>query len=69
VILRCSDQVLTVRMSTLRGPGIHPVVVAGLQELHASFARHDSIAAHDSMFRFVLAAESAYAALKATSAQ
>ena len=56
-------------MSTLRGPGIHPVVVAGLQELQASFARHDSVAAHDSMFRFVLAAESAYAALKATSAQ
>lgn len=66
VILRCSDQVLTVRMSTLRGPAIHPVVVSGLQELYASFARRDSVGAHDSMYRFVLAAESAYAALRAT---
>lgn len=69
VIMRCSDQVLTVRMSTLRGPGIPPVVVAGLKELYASFARHDSVAAHDSMLRFVLAAESAYAALGDTSEQ
>ncbi|MCW5238670.1 GntR family transcriptional regulator [Verminephrobacter eiseniae] len=67
MIMRCSDQVLTVRMSTLRGSGIHPVVVAGLQELYTSFARHDSVAAHDSMLRFVLAAESAYAALSETS--
>lgn len=67
VVTNCSDQVLTVRMSTLRGPEIHPVVVAGLQDLYASFARHDSVAAHDSMHRFVLAAESAYTALRETS--
>lgn len=69
VVTRCSDQVLTVRMSTLREPEIHPIVVARLQELYASFARHDPIAAHDSMVRFVLAAESAYAALHKKSKQ
>lgn len=69
VIMRCSDQVLTVRLSTLRGPEIHPIVIAGLQELYASFARHDSVAAHDSMYRFVMAAESAYAALHEKSKQ
>ena len=34
VITRCADQVLSVRMSTLRDPAIQVVVVAGLQELH-----------------------------------
>ncbi|MEH2560235.1 DNA-binding GntR family transcriptional regulator [Bradyrhizobium algeriense] len=63
VITRCADQVLTVRMSTLRDPAIQVIVVAGLQELHAAFARHDSVAAHDSMVRFVFAAERGYAAL------
>ncbi|SCK12546.1 transcriptional regulator, GntR family [Variovorax sp. HW608] len=69
VVMRCADQVLTVRMSTLRGPEMHPVVVARLQELYESFARHDSVAAHDSMYRFVLAAESAYAAQREKSKQ
>lgn len=64
VITRCADQVLTVRMGTLRDPAIQPVVVAGLQELHAAFARHDSVAAHDGMVRFVHAAERAYADLE-----
>jgi len=63
VITRCADQVLTVRMSTLRDPAIQVVVVAGLQELHTAFARHDSVAAHDSMVRFVFAAERSYDAL------
>jgi hypothetical protein len=39
------------------------VVVAGLQELHTALARHDSVAAHDSMVRFVFAAERSYDAL------
>jgi DNA-binding GntR family transcriptional regulator len=69
VIMRCSDQVLTVRMSTLRGSQIHPIVVGGLQELHTSFARRDSVAAHDNMYRFVLAAESAYASLRQSGRQ
>ena len=62
VIMRCTDQVLTVRQATLRDPAIQPIVVGGLKELHAAFARHDCIAAHDSMARFVLAAERAYIA-------
>ena len=69
VITRCADQVLTVRMSTLRDPAIQVVVVAGLQELHAAFARHDSVAAHDSMVRFVLAAERSYDALASASVE
>jgi len=62
MITRCSDQVLTVRITTLRDPAVQPVAVAGLEELHSTFARHDSVAAHDSMVRFVLAAERSYAA-------
>lgn len=59
-ILRYTDQILTVRHSTLRDPAIQPVVVAGLEEQYQAFSRHDSTGAHDAMLRFVLAAERAY---------
>ncbi|MDB5859681.1 MAG: transcriptional regulator, GntR family [Ramlibacter sp.] len=68
VITRCADQVLTVRITTLSDPAVQPVVVAGLQEMHGAFARHDSVAAHDSTVRFVLAAERSYAAAAAAAA-
>jgi hypothetical protein len=44
-------------------------VLAGLEELYACFARHDPVGAHDSMVRFVLAAERAYASLEAGDAR
>lgn len=59
-ISRYTDQILAVRHSTLRDPAIHQVVVAGLEDQYRAFARHDSVAAHDAMYRFVLAAEQAY---------
>jgi DNA-binding GntR family transcriptional regulator len=55
-----ADQILVVRLGTLRDAAVQPVVVAGLEELYRAFSRHDSIAAHDSMVRFVLAAERSY---------
>ena len=59
-ILRYTDQILSVRHSSLRDPAIQPVVVAGLEEQYQAFSRHDSTSAHDAMLRFVLAAERAY---------
>lgn len=63
-ISRYSDQILNVRHSTLRDPAIQSVAVAGLEELHQCFSRHDSVGAHDSMVRFVLAAERAFESLE-----
>jgi DNA-binding GntR family transcriptional regulator len=68
-ISRYADQILNVRHTTLRDPAIQPVVLAGLEELYACFARHDPVGAHDSMVRFVLAAERAYASLEAGDAR
>lgn len=62
-ISRYADQILNVRHSTLRDAAIQPVAVASLEELYHCFARHDSVAAHDAMLRFVLAAEHAYDSL------
>lgn len=64
-ISRYADQILNVRHGTLRDPAIQPTVVAGLEDLYHCFARHDSVAAHESMVRFVLAAERAYDSLEA----
>lgn len=62
-IARFGDQIMTVRHSTLHEPAIQTVVLAGLEELHRHFSRHDSIAAQGAMLRFVLAAERAFIAL------
>lgn len=67
-ISRYADQILNVRHTTLRDAAIQPVVVASLEELYHCFARHDSVAAHDAMVRFVLAAERAYDGLEAPDA-
>jgi DNA-binding GntR family transcriptional regulator len=64
-ISRYADQILNVRHGTLRDAAIQPVVVAGLEELYHCFAHHDPVGAHDSMVRFVLAAERAYDSLEA----
>lgn len=56
-ITRYADQVLLVRHTTLRDTSRQRRVIAGFQELRDAFARHDSVAAHDAMLRFVLAAE------------
>ncbi|WP_342131098.1 GntR family transcriptional regulator [Hydrogenophaga sp. OTU3427] len=63
VIKRFADQVLTVRLTTLRDVAVRHVVVAGLTEQHHAFAHHDSVAAQDSMLRFLMAAERSYAAV------
>ena len=62
-ITRYSDQVLQVRHLTLKTPAIQDAVIRGFQEILKAFEARDSVAAHDVMLRFVLAAERDYAAL------
>lgn len=62
-ISRYGDQILNVRHGTLRNPEVQQVVTAGLNDLYHCFARHDSVGAHDSMVRFVMAAERAFDSL------
>lgn len=68
-ISRYSDQILNVRHGTLRDPSIQAVAVAGLEELYQCFARHDPVGAHDSMVRFVLAAERSFESLEEVDAE
>lgn len=62
-LTRYEDQILAVRQATLRDPRVQRVFVAGYEELRDAFVRRDSVAAHDAMLRFVLAAERDYSAL------
>ncbi len=61
-IARFADQVTAVRHTTLHEPEAQDVALAGLQEMHAGFSRHDSMGVHDAMVRFVLAAERSFLA-------
>lgn len=59
-IARFVDHVQTVRLETLRRPGIPQVVLDGLEDLHAAFLTRDPIAASDRMAAFIGAAEQAF---------
>lgn len=61
-IARFADQVTAVRHTTLHEPEAQDVALAGLQDMHRGFGRHDSVGVHDAMVRFVLAAERSFLA-------
>lgn len=61
-IARFADQVTAVRHTTLHEPEAQDVALGGLQDMHRGFSRHDSVAVHDAMVRFVLAAERSFLA-------
>jgi DNA-binding FadR family transcriptional regulator len=67
-ITRYSDQVLQVRHVTLGRPAIQRVVVTGFEAILDALARHDPVAAQDTMLQFVLTAERDYIALVGTEA-
>lgn len=67
-ITRYSDQVLQVRHLTLKIPAIQEAVIRGFDAILKTLESRDSIAAHDVMLQFVLAAERDYAALRAATA-
>lgn len=60
-ITRYADQVILVRRMTLADPERRRHVLGGYQELRQAFACHDSVAAHDSMLRLVMAARRDFA--------
>lgn len=62
-IARYSDQVLQVRHLTLSKAPNQQTVIRGFQAISNAMAGHDSVAAHDAMLQFVLAAERDYSAL------
>jgi len=61
-ISRFVDHVQTVRFGTLHDPATQRVVLDMLTELHGAMVRHDSVAAQDTMPRFIDAAERSFAA-------
>lgn len=60
-IARYADQVALVRRLTLGNLQRRQTVIASYQELRDAFAHKDSVAAHDSMLRLVLAARRDFA--------
>lgn len=67
-ISRFIDHVQIVRLATLTDPETQPIVVAGLHGLADAFARHDGVAAHDRMARFIDTAEERFRRLAAVDA-
>lgn len=59
-IRRYMAQVQTVRLTTMRDPVSHTVVIAGQRELLAAFAARDVVGASDRMLRFVVEGEQAF---------
>lgn len=59
-IRRYMAQVQTVRLTTMRDPVSHAVVIAGQRELLAAFAARDVVGASDRMLRFVIEGEQAF---------
>ena len=59
-IQRYLAQVQTVRLSTMRDPVSHRVIVEGQRDLLSAFAAHDAVAAADRMLRFVVEGEQAF---------
>ncbi|MBC2835749.1 GntR family transcriptional regulator [Paragemmobacter straminiformis] len=64
-IRRYMAQVQTVRLTTMRDPVSHAVVIAGQRELLAAFAARDVVGASDRMLRFVVEGEQAFRRLAA----
>jgi DNA-binding GntR family transcriptional regulator len=65
-IQRCSVQVQTVRMATMRDLDAHTTIIAGQRDLMAAFERRDALAAADRIQRFVIEAEASFLRLQAT---
>jgi DNA-binding GntR family transcriptional regulator len=61
-IQRYMTQVQAVRMVTFDDPGNHPLITAGNAELFEAFKNKDSVAAFDSITRFVYTGEGAFKA-------
>lgn len=61
-IQRYMTQVQAVRMMTFDDPGNHPLITAGNAELFEAFKNRNSVAAFDSITRFVYTGEGAYKA-------
>lgn len=59
-IRRYMAQVQRVRLTTMRDPVSHAVVIAGQRELLAAFAARDVVGAADRMLRFVVEGEQAF---------
>lgn len=59
-IQRYLGQVQTVRLTTMRDPVSHGVIVEGQRDLLAAFAARDAVAAADRMLRFVIEGEQAF---------
>lgn len=62
-ITRYADQVILVRRTTLADFQRRQAILSGYEELRHAFARHDSVAAHDAMLRFIIAAQRDFAEL------
>lgn len=62
-IARFVYQVQAVSHGTLRDRAVQELAVGRLAELHDAFVHHDSVTAHDSMLRFLDAAEKSFVAL------
>ena len=59
-IQRYLAQVQTVRLTTMRDPVSHAVIVDGQRDLLSAFAARDAVAASDRMLRFVIEGEQAF---------
>lgn len=59
-IRRYMAQVQRVRLTTMRDPVSHGVVIAGQRDLLATFAARDVVGASDRMLRFVVEGEQAF---------
>lgn len=59
-IQRYLAQVQTVRLTTMRDPVSHAVIVEGQRDLLAAFGRRDAVGAADRMLRFVIEGEQAF---------
>jgi len=59
-IQRYLAQVQTVRLTTMRDPVSHAVIVDGQRDLLAAFGRRDAVGAADRMLRFVIEGEQAF---------
>lgn len=68
-IQRYLAQVQTVRLSTMRDPVSHGVIVDGQRDLLAAFTARDAVAAADRMLRFVIEGEQAFRRVRTAAGQ
>lgn len=62
-LTRYADQVFVVRRTTLSDVQVQRSMITGYEEIVEAFIKHDSIAASDTVLRFVMASEREYATL------